>query len=117
MDFIKYNFNEDEWTLYVIEDDDDVTTENANGAEVVFEKKEIYFRKNELRLNIVLHELFHVYFGYCYLTDAGLDAHQVEEVAASMFADKGELMFVKSKDILKKLKHLRDADDNKGVVK
>lgn len=111
MDFIKYTFNEDEWTLYLIEDDDEVLSDTDTEAEVMHEKKEIYFRKSDLRLNVVLHELWHVYFGYCYLTDASISCHQAEEISASLFADKGEKVLEKSRDIYRQLKKLRD---NKG---
>lgn len=110
MDFIKYTFYDDVWTIYLIEDDDLVASEEGTAAEVMHEKKEIYFRKDELRLNIVLHELSHVYFGYCYVMDANLDQHQLEEVAASMFADRAEIMLDKAKDICHKLKELRDKE-------
>lgn len=107
MDFIKETVGYDEWTIYLIDADDDVLGLDAD-AEVLFEKKEIYFRRNELRLNVVLHELWHVYFGYCYLSDASLDMHQCEEISSSLFADRGEGIVIKGKDIYNKLKSLRD---------
>lgn len=116
MDFIKYSFNEDEWNIYVIDDEDDTITELDAAAQVFHEEKEIYFRKKELRLNIVLHELWHVYFGYCYTSDAGLDMAQMEEVSSSLFADKGERILEKARDIYKKLKVVRDADKHKAKV-
>ena len=108
MDFIKYDLYEDTWTLYIIEDDDDVVTDEGTAAEVFFEKKEIYFRHSELRLNTVLHELFHVYIGYCYLDHASIDFRQMEEIACSLFADKAETIINRAKDILKQLRKLRD---------
>lgn len=107
MEYIKWTFNEDVWTLYLTEADDAVLLEDDNVAEVQFDKKEIYFSKDSLTLDIVCHELWHVYFAYCYTSDAGLDYRQVEEVSSSLFADKGEKIINTAKDILKELKKLK----------
>lgn len=106
MDFIKYVFNEDEWNIYLIEDDDDDLTNGQ--AEVFFEKKEIYIKKSSLSLSVIKHELWHVYFKYCYLDDASMEQHQMEEVSASLFEDKAEKMLERAKDIYKKLRVLKD---------
>jgi len=108
MDFIKHTFNEDIWVIYLIDDDDEVLSDTDTDAEVEFDKKEIYFKRDKITLNIVLHELFHVYVGYCYLDDADLNMLQTEEVLCSLFADKGEAIVNKAKDIYNKLKDLRD---------
>lgn len=106
MDFIKYSFNEDEWTIYLTDDDDDGLTDGQ--AEVFFDKKEVYIKRGNLTLRVVKHELFHVYFAYCYTDSANLDALQVEEICSSLFEDKSEAMELRAKDIYKKLKVLRD---------
>ena len=106
MDFIKYTFNEEEWCVYLTEDDDDDLTDGQ--AQVFFDKKEIYVKRGSLTLRVIKHELFHVYFAYCYTDSANLDAVQVEEICASLFEDKGEIMDARAKDIYKKLKVLRD---------
>ena len=106
MDFIKEVFNEDTWTLYLIDDDDDDLTDGQ--AQVFFDKKEVYIKRRDLTLRVVKHELFHVYFAYCYTDSANLDANQVEEICASLFEDKSELMEARAKDVYKKLKVLRD---------
>lgn len=107
MEFIKYTFNEDEWCIYLVDDEDNDLTDGQ--AEVLFDKKEIYIKKGDLKLSVVKHELWHLYFAYCYTQDAGLDYGQLEEVSASLFEDKGEKIIEKAKDIYKKLKVLRDA--------
>ena len=111
MDFFKTKIYDDEWCIYLIDDEDEVISDKDAAAEVRHEKKEIYFRRSELRLNIVNHEIWHVYFGYCYLDSAGLDMHQTEEVSSSLFADKGATMIYKANEIYLKLLELRD----KGV--
>lgn len=111
MDFIKYSFNEDEWTLYLTDADDTVLLGEGTDAEVHFDKKEIYFSKEELTLDTVRHEIWHVYFKYCYTSDAGLEYNQLEEISSSLFADKGDKMLRRSKDIYDKLKKLRDSGE------
>ncbi len=108
MDFFKITIYEDPWTVYLLDDDDEVVSPSDAAAEVLHEKKEIYFRKGDIRLNIVLHEIWHVYFGYCYLDSASLDMGQTEEVSSSLFADKCETMIEKARLIHKKLLELRD---------
>ena len=107
MDFIRYTFNEDEWNIYLIENDDNDIADEDAAAETKFLQKEIYFRKKDLLLNTVLHELWHVYMGYCYLADATeLGVHSFEEISASLFADKGERIMIKAQDIYYKLKNI-----------
>lgn len=107
MDFIRIQFNEDDWTIYLVNNDDDVLDEEAT-AEVVFTNKEIYFRENDLSLSTILHELWHVYFGYCYLRDThDLGLHDFEEISASLFEDKAERIIAKAKIIQERLKSLK----------
>ena len=109
MDFFKYYFNEDEWTIYLIDDDDNVISEEHVAAEVKFAEKEILVRKNQINYRTISHELWHVYFKYCYLEDTGeMVLSDIEEVCASLFEDKGERILTKAKDIEKKLIELRD---------
>ncbi len=108
MDFIKQTIMEDSWVLYLIDEDDDVTLEGDLRALIKFEQKEIYFKPDGLTLNIVMHELIHLYLGYTYIDDADLNSEQTEEVCASLFADRGESIVIKAKDIYNKLKQLRD---------
>ena len=105
MDYIKHTFNEDEWTIYLLDDGDDLTD---GQAEVLFEKKEIYVKKDDLSASTIKHELWHVFFAYCYTDSANLEANQVEEISASLFEDKGDKILAIAKEIHKKLKELRD---------
>ena len=110
MDFFKYTINEDEWTIYLIDDDDMVISDEDTAADTDFSKKELYFRKGDLALNIVMHELWHVYFGYCYLTDTSeLSLSDMEEISAALFSDKGIRMIDRSKDMYNKLLELRES--------
>lgn len=109
MDYFKYIFNEDSWNIYIIDDEDHHIADEDASAETSFDTREIYFRKSALTERIVKHEIWHVYFGYCYLSDVpDLTQHQVEEVSAALFEDKSERMEFVAKDVYEKLKQLKD---------
>lgn len=113
MDFIRTQFNEDDWTIYIVTDEDDVIDEEAT-AEVVFVNKEIYFRESDLTLSTILHELWHVYVGYCYLRDThDVGLHDFEEITAALFEDKAEKIIEKAKAIQIQLKNLKKSLDTK----
>jgi hypothetical protein len=110
--YFKYIFNDDEWNIYVVDDDDTSIAEEGAGAQTDFYKKEIYFRKDEIGLDTVLHELWHVYFGYLYLEHIGeISVTQLEEITAALFADRGSKIIKRGEDILKKLIEMRDTPD------
>lgn len=100
-------FGED-WTMYIIDDDDNVIADKDSGAETDVITHEITFRKGCITLPIVLHELWHAYFSYTYTSTADLDFHQTEEVSAEIFADQGTKIVLQATDIYNKLIELRD---------
>jgi hypothetical protein len=108
LSYFKYNFNEDEWVIYLIEDNDHVITDEHIAAEVKFDEREIYFRKSEISLKVVLHEIWHVYFSYCYLNDTNsIELSDFEEITACLFSDKCESMLNTAKTILNRLLDIR----------
>jgi hypothetical protein len=108
MDYFKTYFNETEWCVYLIEDDDFELLEESADASTDFHKKELYFRKSEINFSTVLHETWHVYFSYCYLDDTNdLTLGDIEEVSAALFADKAQHMIKRAEEIYTKLKELR----------
>lgn len=111
-DDFKYIFNEDVWTIYLVDDDDIVISEEGSSATTDFSAKELFFRRGHLGLDVVEHELWHVYMGYCYLGDTDeISLSDMEEITAALFSDKGERIIERSKDIYKKLIELRECVD------
>lgn len=109
MDFFSYTFNEDIWQIFLIENDDEVIADSTTAAQVMFDNKEIYFRKESVNLTVVMHELVHVYMGYCYLgSTTDISNIDMEEIFAELFADKAEKIIERSKDIFKRLTELKD---------
>lgn len=106
MHFFKIIINDDEWTFYVVDDNDDVVTDADNWAEVVFDNREVYFRRSGITEINVRHELFHIYFGYTYTQNSNLDYNQSEELACSLFGQKGDMIITKSQLIFNKLKEV-----------
>lgn len=110
LDYFQYTINEDVWTVYLIDDDDDVIADASSAAEVKFQEKELYVRKGEISKEVLLHEIWHVFFGYCYLQNTvEMSLHDIEEVCASLFADRCEHMLNVTKEITDKLNQLKES--------
>jgi hypothetical protein len=108
-DWYQTQINGDLWTIYLTDNDDDVIASEDAGAETDFDKREIYVRPSDLELGTLLHEIWHAFAGYCYLVDTDVDVADAEEVAASLFADRGQTMLDKAKEITDALIRIRDA--------
>jgi hypothetical protein len=68
--YFKITVSGDKWNVYY--------------AETNFESKELYFRKTTMQ--IILHELIHVYVYYTYTETADLTARQNEEMCAEVIS-------------------------------
>ena len=109
MEYFKYQINEDEWTIYLIDDHDNVVSDEDNAATTSFSDKEMFFRKGDINIQHIRHELWHVYFGYCYLGDTNnITIDDLEEISASLFGDKAEKIIERARYIEKQLIKLRD---------
>lgn len=109
MDYFKYNINEDEWLIYLLDDEDDSIVSSEAVAEVSFEKKEIYIRQGDISVRTIMHELWHVYMGYCYLHDTSeISIIDMEEITAALFEDKAEKIINRAKEIYEILIKMRD---------
>jgi hypothetical protein len=105
--FIKYPINGDTWVVYIVPDDDEVIEEDDAAAFIEFDKREIYFRTSEVTESNIRHELWHVHKGYCYLHSAVIDQHNMEEIGAELFADRGPYICEQAKDLCEKLIKLK----------
>ena len=113
MNFIKFTVNEEQWVAYVVSDADHVIAAEDSAAETDFHKREVYFRRGDLSLTDVKHELFHVFFGYTFTRTAGLTPDQMEEVAAELFAERSDRIIALSTELFEQLRTLRDEEDEK----
>lgn len=114
MNFFKYTFNEDEWGIYLIEDDDDVIADENAAAVTKFDDKELYFRRGDIGIDVILHELWHVYFGYCFLGDTNeVSLADMEEISAALFSHKAYRILEVTEDLYSKLCMLRDKKKGK----
>lgn len=113
MEYFKYNLNGDIWTIYIIIDQDYIIEDEDTAALTRFTEKELYFRESEINIKNVLHELFHVWAGYCYLeSTTNISVSDMEEIFACLFSDKCERSIEISKDILNKLETLKEQQNN-----
>lgn len=63
----------------------------------------MYFNEAELSLEVVLHEYFHAAMASMCITAAKLKPHQVEEVAADVFAQHGKSILKQGKKLYKEM--------------
>lgn len=65
---------------------------------------EAHFNQDELSLNIVKHEIFHMYRAGLLTGSASLSADQEEEVCAEMFSEHADKMLRTARILYKELK-------------
>lgn len=109
---IRVIINEDAWNFYITDNEDTVISEEDAAADTDFEAKEVFIREGELSLGNIKHELWHIFFGYCYLSDTTeISLNDMEEISAALFCDKGERIIERAKEILKLLLELKEKMD------
>jgi len=113
MNFVKFTVYEEVWCAYVVSDVDHVIAAEDSAAETDFHKREVYFRRGDLSITDVLHEMWHIFFGYTFTRTANLTPDQMEEVAAEMFAERSSRIIALSNELFEQLKALRDEEDEK----
>lgn len=109
---IRRKINEDKWTIRIVTSkemkkhaDGD---KNTSGLCVSFDKT-IFIRDDSVDYNTIAHELFHAYFSYlCLSSTNDIKLADAEEIAAEMFAAKGEIMVKKAKQFTRELKKLHE---------
>lgn len=106
--WFKTDINGDQWTVYLADDDDHTIADEGHAAVTDHEQKEIICRRAEISLKVIKHEIWHAYFGYCYLDDTNIDVTNTEEVSAGLYADRDETMRAKALEIYNRLLKLRD---------
>lgn len=113
--FIRETFNEDEWVIYLVDDDDEVISDANAGAHTDLDTKEVFVRRGELSVGVIKHELWHVYNHYLYLSDTNeISLDDMEEIQASLFSDKGERIIERAKKITNTLLEVRERMDNES---
>lgn len=106
-DFFTFTVNEDKWHCYLVSDEDNVIVDEDSMAETDFSKKEIYVRSGDVTLEVLLHETWHIFFGYTCSATADLTHHQTEELSAELFAMRGQRILDCAKEVYDKLKQLK----------
>lgn len=102
--FIRTEINGDTWTIYLVEDDDEVQIDRLAAAETDFEAREIVVKNSEVEARIIRHEIWHAFTGYLYLSDTNdIPLGDLDEIYAGLFEDRGELMLAKAEEIYRKL--------------
>lgn len=91
--WLRIKINGDEWTVYLVSDDDTVQISEGSACEMDFDDKEIIVRHMGIDVLNLKHELWHCYSRYLFLTDTNnIDLEDLDEIYASLFAYRGALM-------------------------
>jgi hypothetical protein len=96
------------WKFEVLEDDEfskrfEEDKDEFTYAITLKDRREVYFRQSTLNIEVMRHEVFHVYASLTFTDSADVSRSADEEIYAEMFGVQGELMVKLSKRILKKL--------------
>lgn len=110
----KIKINESYWTVIVVTEKE-MSKEHENGEDIaglcIPARKEILIEERNLDERTVLHEIFHAYFSDLHLSDTSdVSLADVEEVMASFFSEKAEIVLAKGKKLTKSLqkKYLKE---------
>lgn len=113
MKFVRFTYKGDKWIAYIVPNDEmgdfvEDATDNTL-AEVQWFKKEVYFSNHDdsIKLETILHELFHIAAGYHHVQNCNLDYDQAEEFFCDLFAIDGEEVLKLGKELEKYLVRLR----------
>lgn len=112
---IKRRINEDKWAISIISDKEmkKVSGNKTTAGLCVAYEKIIYLREDSIDYATIAHELFHAYWSYLFLSDTNnIKLDDAEEIAATFFAAKGEIMIKKAKAITRDLQKLTKGNDN-----
>lgn len=111
MNYFTTKVYDDTWTIYVVDENDNVIADETSEAETDFEKSEIYFRPEGIKLTTVRHELWHLFFHYTFTTTASLAALEMEEVSAELFCYQADKILKLADEVYSELVKLRDQKD------
>lgn len=112
---IRRRINDDMWTFKIV-NSREMKKQREDGDDIaglcVSTEKTIYIHKDNVNYNVISHELFHAYFSSLHLDDTeALDIYQLEEIMASFFAAKAEVMVKKAKGITRDLQKLQHKEN------
>ena len=98
-----YSILGDQWTVYKVNEHDNVIMEPGSEAETNLDLHEIYFK--DVNLDAVVHEISHIYFRATYIRfTSNLSVNDMEEICVALIADRGALILKQSNEIYNILK-------------
>jgi hypothetical protein len=93
-----------DWTVYLTGPEDYAKINGEDSAAMTWTtQRQIYFRTDEINIDVVRHELFHAYFAESHIESANLTAIQAEEVGCSIFGEYGETIVKQARELKKEL--------------
>jgi hypothetical protein len=108
---IRRKVNDERWTIKIVTEKEmkKVSGDKLTAGLCIAYEKTIYIREDSIEYAVIAHELFHAYWSYLYLSDTNdVKLDDAEEIAASFFAAKGEIMVKKAKQFTRELTKLHE---------
>lgn len=116
MKTVKFKFIGDDWILYLVpkEEMEHLTRDDYGDTPIAYvqpaDREMFVLDEGDLTLRTLMHELWHVAFSSQLVDTAKLEASQMEEVSAEVFAVHGPRMMTFGIALLETLRRLRDSD-------
>lgn len=89
----KIIIKDDTWKFYIFDSDEYVAKFGDHTSGFTDRKnKQVFFNAEDLDLQLVKHELFHVFASYLHIDATELDNDQLEEIYAEMYSHDGHKM-------------------------
>lgn len=102
---IKFKVMDRIWKVRVLSGDDFMSKFDSEDAGVTLPiTRELFLHEDELSLELVVHELAHIYYDSCCTKSATLDSDQFEEVFCDIVAVYGEVIWRMARKLYKELK-------------
>lgn len=104
---VRTRINENTWTIRTVTAEQ-MAEEREDGLEIaglcISDRKLILIEENNIEERVVLHEMVHAYTSDLHLSDTNdMTLDDMEEIFASLFSEKGEMLIAKAKKVTKSL--------------
>lgn len=102
---ILFKINDDVWKFSILSDEAYTRKHGKDSIAVTsIDICEVDFKKSELGLKVIKHELLHAHVKYMYLDSAKINQDSMEEIFAEFVSDRIDLLNKQAKTIYKRLK-------------
>lgn len=111
---LRRKINGDFWTIQIVTEKEmkKLAGDKQTAGLCVAYEKSIYIRDDSVEYSVICHELVHSYASYLYLSDTNnIIFDDAEEIFASLFAAKGDIIIKKARQFTRELVHLMEGEE------